>query len=334
MFEDTHFPTQTPKEQDQVAAERGDLAALIRFQYRREAVPQLKVLESWGMKLKYLPIADMCMRQNNLTDAEYFLQKAAQNKEENTTYKYALFWEQAGNQEKAIEKLMEVYRNPQDKCYLSACQRLSSKYKMKIEIPQELKQSEAKLNGIIWYLALIIAVLVLLFAKFLIAIPSGFVIYLLIKNRPKKKKPVKKMFEWEDLWSPYADYCNELGQEYKDDPDLGPVKIGKAENEPQQNDFERPVFLYGQNFTERDNLTGKIHHIRMHHLIQRYYRGEKWLMPILVIMYHLKFDGEKFIGNASGQNEIPVTSYDMTRSTTLKFADQPLQGEAFYFDQL
>lgn len=57
-------------------------------------------------------------------------------------------------------------------------------------------------------------------------------------------------------------------------------------------------------------------------------------MPILVIMYHLKFDGEKFIGDAYGQADFPIVSMDMTKSSTLKEADEPLQGTCFYSDQI
>lgn len=95
-----HFPSQVKKERDQVAAERGDMAALIRFNYKHEAVEPLLELERWGVKLKYLPIADMCLRQNNLVDAEHFLQKAVQNNEENAAYKFALYWEMRNDREK------------------------------------------------------------------------------------------------------------------------------------------------------------------------------------------------------------------------------------------
>lgn len=288
-----YFPSQVKKERDQVAAERGDMAALIRFNYKHEAVEPLLELERWGVKLKYLPIADMCLRQNNLVDAEHFLQKAVQNNEENAAYKFALYWEMRNDREKAIQNLMEVYQKPQDKCYQSACQRLKIKYKMKTN-GQENSVEQHLLKDIAVYILVAIAVVLFLFGNIILAIPCGVFIYLFFKNR--KNRSAKTMLEWGDLQSEYLDYCNELGQEYKKDPDLGPVNADDAENEPQGDTKE-----LDQHRRERDELTIKIHHIKMNHLVQRYYRGEKWLMPILVVMYHLKFDGEKFTGDVHGQ---------------------------------
>lgn len=362
FFNEVYFSPQVQKERDQVAAERGDLSALIRFNYKHEEISHLKELERWGVKLKYLPIADMCVKQNKMNDAEHFLQMAYQNKEENAAYKFALFWEMAGNREKAIEKLMEVYQTPKEKCYLSACQRLRTKYQVKIQMPQEIVDKEKKVRDsvldmsehpfsqspvryIVWYVMLGIAGFMALFVSIIFAIPFAITIYLFRKNRYRKP-----MLEWEDLQSEYLDYCNEFGQEYKDDPDLGPVNADDAENEPKQRDYQKTVLgcdgvefkddeeayakALAQHRIDRDELTKKIHHIKMNHLIQRFYKGEKWLMPILVIMYHLKFDGEKFIGDAYGQADFPIVSMDMTKSSTLKEADEPLQGTCFYSDQI
>lgn len=349
------------KEKDEVAAERGDISALLRFNYKREMIPCLKELDSWGLKLKYLPIVDMCVKQNNMEDAEYFLQKAESQKEKGALYKYALFLEKVGNNEKAIEKLMEITKTPDDENYVAAYLRLFRKHNVEIDVPQDILDAEKEvkenpfdlgnhpfseypLRHIVWYSVIAIFGFLTMFKPLIFIIPFGILLFLSFVHRFEKLVP-----EWDDLREKYDVYANELGEEFKEDPDLGIPYMADLDNAPKQEDYQKlqlfsefdllPMYVddkysfmkaQDQHYMERDQITLKIHYIRMNHLIQRYYKGEKYLMPILVHMYHLKYDGEKFIGNALGQNDFYISSVTLLNGYMIKTADEKIHGMCFY----
>lgn len=362
IFGDLYLRLDVKFEKDDVAIDRGDIAALTRWAYRKKAVDLLKKLDDMGITLIYLPIAQMYAEKQENNKAEDYFQKAVANKEEGAAYTYALFCERVGKKDKAIALLKEISQKEDDKYCEFSIVRLQKNYNINVEMPENMaadmqRRKNSKwdvspdhpfkdypVRYIVWVSVMAVLAILMFYGSFVFTLLFGIVMFAFVSLRTIYSTP-----EWKNIEKDtYDRYKDRLGEEYVNDPDLGPADVSDVDLYPDKKDFmtyrKHPLFDYDEEVLKEDlyysayavyakkveDMTIEIYLKRKEHLVLRFLQGEKELLPFLEFMYYLKFDGKKLISSINDAERNTLDLYCFTPFRVQK-ADMEFKNANIYY---